>query len=112
MDAIKVREGAVIDYTASGADVDAGDVVVVGDTVAVATTKIPQNETGSLDIVGVFSFPKATGSASAIAAGKKVYWNAGSEIMTETSGGNKAAGHTVAAAADADETVLVKLAQF
>lgn len=112
MDAVKVQQGDVISYTPASADVEAGDVVVVGDVVAVATAHIPRHSTGSLDIAGVFRMPKADGSATAIAAGKKVYWHPGNEVITETTGGAKAAGHTIAAAGDDDEAVLVRLAQF
>lgn len=111
MDAVFVRSGDVIDHTPSGSAVDAGDVVVVGDTVAIAKSGIADGAAGVLSISGAFLVPKATGSSTAIAAGKKVYWNAGLEVATETSGSNKVMGHTLEAAGDDDDAVLVKLAQ-
>jgi predicted RecA/RadA family phage recombinase len=111
MDATYRNEGQYMDYTPSGADVAAGDVVVVGDTVAVATEKIEDGDLGALVIRGVVRFPKATTSTSAIAQGTKVYWNAVSEVVTETAGANKVAGYTVVAATAAATTVDVSLAR-
>jgi predicted RecA/RadA family phage recombinase len=111
MDAVFVRTGDVIDYTPPSTAVEAGDVLVIGDTVAVAKTNLAVGEKGVLSIAGAFRVPKATTSASAIAAGKKVYWNAGSDVATETSGSNKVLGYTLEAAAATDDSVLVNLAR-
>jgi len=105
-----VQEGASIDYTPSVA-VAAGDVVVQNDLVGVAKRDIPASELGALAVTGVFDFPKDTGSASAIAAGKKVYWDEDEEVATETTGGNTYLGKTVKAAAADDETVRVRVSQ-
>jgi predicted RecA/RadA family phage recombinase len=105
-----VQEGASIDYTPSSA-VAEGDVVVQGDLVAVAVRPIEADRLGALAAEGVFDFPKGTGSASAIAAGKKVYWDAGNEVATETVGSNKYIGKTVLAATDDDDTVRVRMSQ-
>ena len=59
----------------------------------------------------MFTFPKATTSASAITAGAKLYWDAGGEVVTTTAGSNKTAGYAVAAAAAATATVDVKLSR-
>jgi len=105
-----VQEGDAIDYT-PGVAVAAGDVVVQNDLVGVAKQPIAANALGALAVTGVFDFPKDTGSASAIAAGKKVYWDADDEVATETAEGNTYLGKTVKAAAADDETVRVRLEQ-
>jgi predicted RecA/RadA family phage recombinase len=105
-----VQEGGAVDYTPS-ADVAAGDVVVQGDLVGVAGRPIAANALGALAVGGVFEFPKATGTGKAIAAGKKVYWDATNKQATETSSGNTFLGKTIAATADADATVRVRLSQ-
>jgi len=105
-----VQTGASIDYT-PGSDVSAGDVVVQGDLVGVATHDIDANAKGSLAVEGVFDFPKDTGSASAISAGTKLYWDANNEVATDTAGSNKYLGKAVADAAASDETVRVRLSQ-
>jgi predicted RecA/RadA family phage recombinase len=105
-----VQEGGAVDYTPS-ADVAAGDVVVQGDLVGVAGRPIAANTLGALAVGGVFDFPKATGTGKAIAAGKKVYWDATNKQATETSSGNTFLGKTVAAVGDSDATVRVRLSQ-
>jgi len=104
-------EGCKIDYTPDAA-VSAGDVVVQGDLVAIATRDIDASKLGALATEGVFEIPKASGAGTAIASGKRVYWDATNKQATESSGGavNKLLGTTVLAAADADTTVQVKLA--
>lgn len=102
------QEGQHIDYTPSSA-VDAGDVVVIGDMTAIAARPIAANALGAVTIRGVFRVPKATGSAAAIAAGKKVYWDAGDEVATTTASSHKVLGWTVAAAGDDDDSILVDL---
>ena len=105
-----VQAGEAVDYT-PGADVAAGDVVVQGDLVGVAPRPIAANALGALAVGGVFEFPKATGTGKAIAAGKKVYWDATNKQATETSSGNTFLGKTIAAVGDSDATVRVRLSQ-
>lgn len=95
------------DYTPSGADVAAGDVVVIGSAIGVAERPIADGVKGALAIDAVIQVPKSTGSGTAIAAGAKVYWDASGKVATETADSHKQLGTTVAAAADADATVLV-----
>jgi len=105
-----VQEGDAIDYTPDSA-VAAGDVVVLNDLVGVAKQPIAASALGALAVSGVFDFPKDTGSTSAVAAGKKVYWDADEEVATETADGNTYLGKTVKAAAADDETVRVRMSQ-
>jgi predicted RecA/RadA family phage recombinase len=116
-----VQDGHAIDYTPN-ADVAAGTVVVREDLVGVTKRDIKANTLGALAVSGVFTFPKATGPGTAIAAGKKVYWDATEKVAKEdaetpsSSGGepleeNKYLGKTVQAAGDNDATVSVRLSQ-
>ena len=102
------NEGVRMDYT-PGAAVSAGDVVVVGDLVGVATRDIAANALGALNINEVFRFPKTAGTGEAIAQGKIVYWDATNEVATETASTHKVIGKTIAAAGDDDATVDVNL---
>lgn len=68
-----VSEGAVIQHTASGADISSGDVVVVGQLLGVALVDIADGETGSVAIQGVFNVPKV--SAAVIAAGESLVYD-------------------------------------
>lgn len=110
--ATKVQAGATVDYT-PGANVTAGDVIVQNTLVGVALRDIASGDLGALAVEGVFDFPKATGGGSAIAAGKAVYWDVGDEEAKEDAeaGANKLIGKSVAAAADADALVRVRLSQ-
>lgn len=107
-----VQEGAAIDYT-PGADLAAGDVVVQNELVGVTKRAIAANTQGALRVEGVFEFPKATGVGSAIAAGLKVYWDVAEQVAKadDETGANKLLGKTIAAAADNDALVRVRLAQ-
>ena len=107
-----VQKGESIDYT-PGADVAAGDVVVQGDLVGVARTPIAADTLGSLAVAGVFDFPKATGVGSGIAAGATCYWDAadGEAKTDDESGANERIGKAIQAAADADETVRIRMSQ-
>lgn len=105
-----IHKGNSIDYTPTS-DVAAGAVVVQGELVGVASTPIAANVLGSLAVVGVFDFAKATGGGTAITAGANCYWDAANTRATTTSSGNKLIGKCVRAAADADSLVRIRLSQ-
>ena len=107
-----IHKGEAIDYT-PGTDVAAGAVVVQGELVGIAKVAIPANTLGALHVTGVFDLPKATGAGTAIAAGVDVYWDEADEEAKadDESGANRKLGRTVAAAADGDTTVRVRLSQ-
>ena len=104
------HRGIAIDYT-PGSDVTAGDVVVQEDLIGIAVNDIPDGRLGALTTEGVFELPKATGSGSDIDAGAQLYWNGTDDRVEKTEGSpaRPALGKAVAAAAVADETVLVKI---
>jgi len=109
-----IQEGKSIDYTPQ-ADVTAGDVVVIGDLVAVAKIDIAAGQLGALAIEGVFEVPKEAAAADkAIAFGTKVYWNE-TDKRVETSPGDpvthKYMGKTIKAALTTDTITRVKLEQ-
>lgn len=87
----------MVAYTA-GADIKAGDVIVTNLTPRVAHVDIPNGTVGAL--AGSGGIYSCAGDA-AIAADKKVYWNAGASQVTETAGSNKVFGVTVTACSGA-----------
>lgn len=100
----------MVDYT-PGADVDAGDMVLVGNTagwtLGVAHVDIANGELGALAAGGgVYECQVA----SNYAAGSKVYKPSGNAILTTTSTNNALFGFTVedSAAANARVKVLHK----
>ncbi len=105
-----LHHGNAVDYK-PGADVAAGDVVVLNDLVGIARLDIKANVLGALAVTGVFEFPKATGAGTAITAGTKLYWDAVAKVATATVGANKFIGKATADAADAATTVRARMSQ-
>jgi predicted RecA/RadA family phage recombinase len=113
MSAVFVHDGNAIDYT-PGADVTAGDVVVLEDLVGVARLDIAANTLGALAVAGVFDFPKAEGSGEGISTGTTVFWNPTQQEASEeesASEGTLLLGKAVKDAADDDATVRVRMSQ-
>lgn len=104
-----VQRGESIDYTPSS-DVSAGDVIVLGDLVAVATLDIKANVLGALATCGVFDFTKAA-SDGGIAVGALCYWDAAEKVAKTDceSGANKLIGIAVKAALTAETSVRIAL---
>ncbi len=107
-----INDGKSIDYT-PGSAVNAGDVVVQGDLIAIAKLDIAAGQLGALATAGVFDVPKATGAGTDIAAGAKLWWNATDSRVEKTdgSGVHKYLGKAVRAALTTDATVRVRLEQ-
>lgn len=102
-----IQPGKSIDYTnASGSAIASGDVVVLGSHIGIAGSDIPDGETETVHMDGVFELPKA---AEAIAAGVDVYWDATAGNITATVGTNTPAGMATKAAAEGDATVEVRI---
>lgn len=110
----RVSVGSNLDYT-PGSQVYAGDVVVRGTLVCIATEDIAASTLGSVAYQGVFKCPKDT---SVFADGAAVYWaaagspiggTASSGAMTSTSAGNTLAGYAIGAALTGDATMNVRL---
>ena len=107
-----VHHGDAVDYVPSGA-LESGEIIVQGYLVGIARHAAKAGEVTSLAVTGVFDLPKATGAGTAIAAGVDVYWDEADEEAKadDESGANRKLGRTVAAAADGDTTVRVRLSQ-
>jgi predicted RecA/RadA family phage recombinase len=100
-----VQYGKVLDYTpATG--VAAGEAVVIGSIVGVASSPIAANALGSVNIEGVFSIPKPTGAGTAYAQGSKVSLFNGQAVTGAT---GTAMGYVAKAPATSDATVDVLL---
>lgn len=102
-----IQDGDTIDYApAVNTNVEAGEVVIIGDLVAVAKYDIPSNTVGAVSLRGVYELAKPVG---AISAGVKVYWDASAENATTNAASNKLFGLAVADAALSNLTVRVLL---
>lgn len=104
-----VSEDCAVQYTTTPA-VAAGAVVMMGDLIGVANRPIAAGGTGSVDIDGIHSMPKAAAaSGAAISQGAIVYWDATAGNITTTATGNKRAGKAAADASSTATTVRVIL---
>lgn len=98
--------GDRIDYTPLRGNVTAGDVVVQGTLVGVATDDIAVNRKGSLAVEGVFDFDKDDEDFD---AGEDVYYD-GAEATDNPI--DAYVGKAVEEAGEDDATVRVKLIQI
>lgn len=101
-----IQDGDAIDYAAVNTNVEAGEVVIIGDLVAVAKYDIPSNTVGAVSLSGVYELAKPV---EEISAGVKVYWDASEENATTNAASNTLFGLAVADAALSNLTVRVLL---
>lgn len=100
-----IQEGSAIDYTATTA-VKSGDVVMLGDIAGVATYDIEAENTGVLQLSGIFDVEKVNG---AVTLGGKVYFDETAKKATTVMASNKLIGVAICAAAANDSVVRIKL---
>ena len=103
-----VQTGDNIDYTAAS-DIEYMDVVKLTDRIGVALEAIPNGETGTVTLTGVFDIPAATGNGTALTVGQKAYWDATNSVITPTATDNTFAGYAVAAKATAGAVARVRI---
>ena len=100
---VVMRQGSsiMIDHTPAGT-VLGGQPEVIGDLVLIPHRDLAANVKGALAAGG--GIYEVTGDA-AIAAGKRVYWNASAGKVTQTEGSNKVIGYTIDAAIGANNEI-------
>ena len=111
------QRGESLDYTnSSGSKIDANTIVVLtsgaSGRIGVIGTDIPNGETGSVHVTGVYEMAKS--SSNALTQGQKVYWDGTGITEDDNDGGGTptyypVAGYAAHAAGASAETVLVKL---
>ncbi len=108
------RESDVLDYAPS-TNVNAGDIVVVGNKVGFAFRSIPAGVQGQLTVCGVIVAPKTVGTGDgthALPAGTRVWWDATNLVVTTTATGNTPMGYVdFRGGADAASVVGVVLTE-
>ena len=103
-----VSRGNTLNYTAGASETVSSDqLLVIGDTVGVASGDAGNNETVAVWLTGVYRLPKAT-AAGAIGQGDAVFATSGGEITDSDDGTTPAGIAMAAAAADATE-IMVRL---
>lgn len=101
------QPGAVMEYSNAGANLSAGDVVLIGSRLGVCEVDIASNSSGSVAMEGVFLVPKADDAAWT--QGALIYWDAADEEFNTSSSGNTLAGYAFEAAAESATSGLLKL---
>lgn len=103
-----VQVGEKIDFlNGTGADIAYHDVVPVGTAcIGVAEMEIPQNETGTVNLEGVWEL--TADNATAFNVGDMLYWNTSGKKLTKTNT-DVPAGICVLAKINTGTTARVKL---
>lgn len=108
-----IQKGDVIDYTA-GADISAGDLVLMNHIIGVALTDIANGATGAVAIEGVFVLPKV--SAAVFGVGEKLILDVSAtpdafddSAATPATGDITGGAVAVVAGANGETTCTVKL---
>lgn len=103
------QRGETIDLVNTGeTTIEPNAIQVFGKRIGVVGTRALPGAKYSLNVVGVYKFPKK--ASEAVTAGAEVYFDPSDNTITGTSGESTiAAGFAIDAAAAEDETVLVKI---
>lgn len=103
-----VKPGYNVTFTAPAGGVVSGNPYLIGSMVVVATTTVAATLPFEGKVSGVFTLPKATGTAWT--EGQALYFDsANNNFVTAQSLTARRAGNAVAAAASGDTTGLVRL---
>jgi predicted RecA/RadA family phage recombinase len=104
-----IQPGTTVPYVVpSATTIAAGDVVVMNDVLGVALTAGTTGDEITVQIEGVFTLDKTTGTAHN--QGDVLYWNASTKKTTKTPTGNKPIGFDFLGALSGAATSQVKLA--
>ena len=103
------QRGETIDLVNSTNNViEANPIMVIGKRIGVAAMEAAPGQKYSVNVVGIYKFPKK--SAEAVTSGAEVYYDPDNGYITATKSETVIlAGYAVADAADADATVSVKI---
>jgi predicted RecA/RadA family phage recombinase len=101
----RVSDGLTIDYVPT-TDLAAGDVLQIGEIIAITPRPAKANVPAALDVTGLYEIDKDN---SNVTAGAILYWDNTNKKATTTATGNKRLGLAAAAAATSATKVLVLL---
>lgn len=111
--AVYIQKGESLDYkNSTEAAIAAGDIVMLGSVMGVASCDIPVGAVGSMHVEGVYKLPKT--SENAITMGTVVYYD-GTGITEAANDGESeptaytAVGYAAADAATGDTEIAVKI---
>lgn len=96
-------------HTASGADIAAGEGVLIGTMVGIAQQAIADGDTGSIVLSGKFKVAKETGAGRAWAVGDLIYWDNTGKVFSDDATANQLCGRALEANADGDTEGVMML---
>jgi predicted RecA/RadA family phage recombinase len=102
-----VQEGDVLAFTAGGAAIASGAVVLMGKRIGIALADIAANGTGTVSVTDVWTVAKL--ATDVVAQGDLLYWDAANSRLTATASGNTLAGFAAAPAGNGATTVNIKI---
>jgi predicted RecA/RadA family phage recombinase len=102
-----VQDGDVLTYTAGGAAIASGAVVLIGARIGISLADIAANAAGTIAVTDVWQIAKL--ATDVVAQGADLYWDAANSRLTTTAGGNTKAGYAAAAAGNGVTTVSIKI---
>jgi predicted RecA/RadA family phage recombinase len=102
-----VQEGDQLAYTAGGAAIPSGAVVLMGKRVGIALADIPANSQGTVSAAGVWTVAKL--ATDVVGQGDLLYWDAANSRLTTTAAGNTQAGYAAAPAGAGVAAVNIKI---
>lgn len=89
--------------------IPANTIQAIGKRIGVVAMEAAPGQKYSVNVVGVYSFPKKASEGEAITAGADVYWDNTNGVITATAESNILAGYAIADAAAADAVVSIKI---
>jgi len=105
----KINDGDVISIVAPYAVVSGRIVLLGSNGFGVAIANVASASNAAIATRGTFSFPKASGASTSIAAGGYVYWDNTNNKVTVSATSNTKVGIATVAATNNDTTVTTRL---
>ncbi|MCW3477359.1 DUF2190 family protein [Limobrevibacterium gyesilva] len=103
-----INDGTIVETVAPSGGAVSGRVLVQGQLAGVALSNAASGANVAIRTLGTFTFPKASGASTSIAAGGNVYWDAAGNAVTNSATSNTRIGVALAAAANADTSVVTR----
>ncbi len=103
----KLLSGDTLTFTAPVGGVVSGTPLLMGSLLVVPTVSADAGASFSCERAGVFTLPKASGSAWTV--GEKLYWDDTAKAITDTPTNNTLVGVAYVAAGSSDTTGVVLL---
>lgn len=106
---IYTQAGNKLTLAAPSGGVTKGRIYLIGSLACVADETVAATVVTTFSTVGVFEFPKDAAASVSFDVGEQVFWDPSDNRIAETGATHFPVGCAIAAAANDDATVLVRL---